>query len=152
MAPRVLVIDPDPATRQVLREFLAGAGFQSEETALLDGALVQMAGGLPAAVVLHDGIGGAQGVEILQSLRAHHPELPVLFIAQAGDHARATAARLAATCVNKPFRMDDLLAAVIRTVHGTGPLRRRRAARRRPARGSINGRCRPVELPRELTA
>jgi len=152
MAPRLLVIDPDPATRQVLREFLASAGFQSEETPFLAGAPVQLAGGLPAAVVLHDGIGGAQGVEILQSLRAHHPELPVLFIAQGGDHVRTTVARLAATCVNKPFRMDDLLAAVIRTVHGTGPLRRPRGARRRPGRGSINGRYRPAELPRELTA
>jgi DNA-binding response OmpR family regulator len=153
MSPRLLVIDPDPGTRQILREFFASAGFQSDEMPLLDGVLVGLAGALPAAVVLHDGIGGPQGVEILQSLRAHHPELPVLFIAHGGDQARAAAARLAATaCVSKPFRMDDLLAAVMRAVHGTGPRRRPRGIRRRSGRGSTNGRYHPAELPRELTA
>ena len=84
MAPHLLVVDPDPGTRQILRECLANAGFQSEEAAFLDGALARLAGSRPAAVVVHDGI-GAEGVEILEALRAHHPDVPVVFIAQRGD-------------------------------------------------------------------
>jgi hypothetical protein len=54
--------------------------------------------------------------------------------------------------VDKPFRIDDLLAAVVRTVHGTGPLRRPAGVRRRPGSNGNNGRCRPAERPRERTA
>jgi DNA-binding NtrC family response regulator len=137
MAPRLLVIDPDPGTRQILREFLANAGFQSEETAFLQGALARLAGTRPAAVVVHDGIGGAQGVEILEALRSHHPELPVVFIAQSGDHRGMAEATTA--CVSKPFRIGDLLAAVVRTVHGTAPLRRPGGVRRRSRPNGTNG-------------
>jgi DNA-binding NtrC family response regulator len=153
MASHLLVIDPNPGTRQVLREFLANAGFQSEETAFLEGALAQLAGSRPAAVVVHDGIGGAQGVEILEALRAHHPDLPVVFIAQNGDHHGAAGTRLAATaCVSKPFRIGDLLAAVVRTVHGAAPLRRPGGVRRRSRPNGNKGLCRPAERPRERTA
>jgi DNA-binding NtrC family response regulator len=153
MAPHLLVIDPNPGTREFLREFFANAGFVSEETAFLDGALARLAGSRPGAVVVHDGMGGAQGVEILEALRAHHPDLPVVFIAQSGDHPGVAQARLAATaCVNKPFRIGDLLAAVVRTVHGTAPLRRPAGARRRSRPSAHNGWYRPAERPRERTA
>jgi DNA-binding NtrC family response regulator len=153
MGSRLLVIDPNPGTRQILREFLSSAGFQSEEAALLDGALARLAGSPPAAVVVHDGIDGAQGVEILESLRGHHPDLPVVFIAQGGDHAGAAAARLAATaCVHKPFRLPDLLATVVRAVHGAPPRRRRGGVRRRAWPGRDGSWQRSAERPRERTA
>jgi DNA-binding NtrC family response regulator len=153
MASHLLVIDPNPGTRQILREFLANAGFQSEETAFLDGALAQLAGNRPAAVVVHDGIGGAQGVEILEALRAHHPDLPVVFIAPGGDHRGVAEGRLAATaCVNKPFQIGDLLAAVVRTVHGTAAVRRPATIRRRSRPSRSNGWYCPAERPRERTA
>jgi two-component system nitrogen regulation response regulator NtrX len=152
MAPHLLVIDPDPGTRQILREFLASAGFQSEEAGFLDGALARLAGNPPAAVVVHDGIEGAEGLEILEALRAHHPDLPVVFIAQRGDHRVAAGASLSPTaCVSKPFQISDLLAAVVRTVDGPTPLRRPiRARRQRPS--GRKGWHHPAERPRERTA
>jgi DNA-binding response OmpR family regulator len=152
VAPHLLVIDPDPGTRKILREFLARAGFQSEEAAFLDGALARLAGSRPAAVVVHDGIEGAAGLEILEALRAHHPDLPVVFIAQRGDRRIAAGASLAATaCVSKPFHIADLLAAVVRTVDGPTPLRRPIRGRR-PRPSVRNGWHRPAERPRERTA
>jgi DNA-binding response OmpR family regulator len=133
-SPGILVVDADPATRQLLRDVFARAGFESEAADDLDSALVRVAGARPAAVVLHDGIAGPQGVELLENLRGQHPELPVVFIANGGPDARAAAARFAATaCLAKPFRMADLLAAVVRAVHFADPSPR--ARRRSPAGG-----------------
>src|SRR5262245_30556957 len=135
--PDLLIVDGDPATRQALREFLAGAGFASEEAADADSALGRAGGSKPAAIVLHDCLSGAQGLEILESLRVHHPDVPVVFIAQSGEpETRAAAARCAVTAyVNKPFRLADLLVTIVRAVDG--PARsRQRAVRRAPSRQS----------------
>jgi DNA-binding NtrC family response regulator len=153
MAPHLLVVDPDPGTRQILREFLANAGFPSEEAAFLDGALAQLAGNRPAAVVVHDGIEGAAGVEILEALRTHHPDLPVVFIAPTGDHRIASGAFLAPTaCLNKPFHISELLTAVVRAVHGPAVARRPRPGRHRSRPRGNNGWHLLAERPRERTA
>ena len=129
-SPGILVVDADPATRQLLRDGFARAGFESEAADDLDSALVRVAGARPAAVVLHDGIAGPQGVELVENLRVRHPELPVVFIANGGPDARAAAACFAATaCLAKPFRMADLLAAVVRAVHFADPSPRARISR-----------------------
>ncbi len=157
-APGLLVVDTDPATRQLLRDFFAGAGFESDEADDLETALARVAGVRPAAVVLHDGIPGAQGIEILESLRRRHPDLPVVFIARVGGlDARAAAAGVAATgYLAKPFRMADLLAAVVRTVHFPGPPPRahRRVGRRRSRSDRLDagGRRASADLAREGTA
>ncbi len=99
-SPGLLVVDGDPATRQVLREFLARAGFPSEEAADVTTALARAGGTKPAAIVLHDRLSGPQGLEILETLRADHPDVPVVFIAHlGGPEARAAAARCALTAV-----------------------------------------------------
>ncbi len=139
-AARLLIVDHEPSTRQLLREFLAGAGFPSDEASDAWTALERLAGDRPAAVVLHDHVPGEQGLEILQLLRAHHPDLPVVFIAQFGGvDTRAAAARLAPTeYLPKPFRVAELLATVRRTV-GIEPAASRR--RRVPVR--LRQRARP---------
>ncbi len=116
--PGLLVVDADPDTRSLLHEFFAHAGLVSEEASDLGGALARLAGRRPAAVVVHDRMGGPQGLELLQLLRSHHPDLPIVFIARPADpEARAAAGRLAVSAyVEKPFRVGDLLAAVLRTV------------------------------------
>jgi DNA-binding response OmpR family regulator len=130
----LLVVDHDPATRALLREFLARAGFATDEAPDADTALTRAAWSEPAAIVLHDGVSGEQGLEILQALRAQHPALPVVFIADVGSGARAAVARLApAACLSKPFRVTDLLATVRRALRPAAPARLRgRRARRVP--------------------
>ncbi len=155
--PGLLVVDGDPGTRGLLREFLAGAGFESEEAGDLQTALTRVAGTRPAAVILHDRIPGAQGVELVEILRARHPDLPVVFIADIRDaETRASAARLAATAyVDKPFRMSELLATVVRAVHfSRSRSRPRRAGRRHVSSARVESRERfdRAALPRERTA
>jgi DNA-binding response OmpR family regulator len=153
----ILVVDTDPATRQLLSDVFSRAGFESEAAADLESALLQVAGTRPAAVVLHDGIAGLQGVELLENLRGQHPELPVVFIAHGGPQAPAAAARVAAsTYLAKPFRMADLLAAVVRAVHAADSPPRARSrstlAGLRPPRPRQGRRRANAALARERTA
>jgi len=154
--PGLLIVDGDPATRRALREFLAGAGFASEEAADVTAALARARGTRPAAIVFHDRLAGAQGLEILEVLRAHQPDVPVVFIAQSGGpEVQAAAASSAVTAyLDKPFRLADLLASIDRAVHGPeGPPRGRRGSRRAAAsRGPESSRAEKVALPRERLA
>jgi two-component system nitrogen regulation response regulator NtrX len=155
--PGLLIVDGDPATRGALRDFLAGAGFASEEAADVTAALARTGGPRPAAIVFHDRLAGAQGLEILEVLRAHQPDVPVVFIAQdGGREVQAAAARSAVTAyLDKPFRLADLLASIEQAVHGAeGPSRGRRRPRRgAPSRGrSESSRAEKVALPRERFA
>jgi DNA-binding NtrC family response regulator len=130
--PGLLIVDGDPATRRALREFLAEAGFASEEAVDVDAALTRAGGPRPAAIVYHDRLAGAQGLEILEVLRAHQPGVPVVFIAKGeGFEGQAAAARSAVTAyLDKPFHLADLLASIDRAVHGPGsPSRGRRGSR-----------------------
>jgi CheY-like chemotaxis protein len=91
-APGLLVVDPDPGTRRLLREFLDGAGFVTDEAPDVGAALARLATWEPAAIVLHDGLSGRQGLEIVRLLRAERPALPVVFsasVAASGARARA---------------------------------------------------------------
>lgn len=154
--PGLLVVDGDPRTRELLRDFFASAGFESEAAGDLQTALARVSVVRPAAVVLHDCIPGAQGVELLEVLRARHPDVPVVFIADfGGADTRAAAARFAATCVDKPFRISELLATVVRAVDFSGPQFRPRHAGRRAVRSDrVGSGERPdnAALPRERTA
>jgi two-component system nitrogen regulation response regulator NtrX len=135
----LLVVDADPETRQLLREFLARAGYQNQEASDVDAALAAVSGTQPAAVVLHDHVPGEQGLELLQLLRAQHPDLPVVFIAQLGGHAdQDAAARLDRVAyVGKPFRVPDLLAVVRRAVAPAASPGRRRPGVREPKRRTL---------------
>jgi CheY-like chemotaxis protein len=132
----LLVVDSDPETRQLLREFLAGAGYPNQEASDVATALAAVSGAQPAAVVLHDHVPGEQGLELLQILRAQHPDLPVVFIAQLGGPADQDAAtRLDRVAyVGKPFRVPDLLAVVRRAVAPAASPGRRRPGVRAPGR------------------
>jgi len=136
--PGLLIVDGDPATRHALREFLAGAGFASEEAADVGAALARAGGTRPAAIVLHDHLAGAQGLEILEVLRAQQPDVPVVFIAHdGGPEVRAAAVRCSVSAyLDKPFHLSDLLASIDRAVHGPkSPSRGGRGLPRRAPEG-----------------
>jgi DNA-binding response OmpR family regulator len=124
VGPDLLIVDQDAATRGLLREFLGRAGFTTDEAPDAESALARAAWSEPAAIVLHDGVSGAQGLEILQTLRAEHPALPVVFIADFGAATRAASSGLdPAACLAKPFRVPDLMATVRRALAPAAPAR-----------------------------
>ena len=126
--PRVLVIEDDPALRDVLCEALAGEGYQvlpSDHTvAPLDVQQLR-----PSLVVLDLMLGGEpEGYGWLEAVRAWRwtARLPVLvcsgFLAPEAPASHRVQA-LADVTVPKPFALDQFLAAVAGCVNVAAPAR-----------------------------
>jgi len=120
LANPILLVDDDPAMRAMLRDFLAGAGFRTQEAADTDELLALVPRVAPAAIILDHELPGDWGLEILSTLRRQWPHIPVIVItAFGGPRLRAEAIRLgAAGYLDKPFRVSELLAVLRRLLTG----------------------------------
>ncbi len=150
---RVLVVDDDPSTRTVLREFLRMEGYAVDEARDADAAMEKVTSWLPDLLLLDIMMPGRDGLEFLAALR-RTSDVPVILLTAKDDEGdRVVGLRLGADdYVVKPFSPAEL-AARIATV-----LRRVRAGRA-PARlefdalhidlasREVTVRGRPVELP-----
>jgi two-component system response regulator AtoC len=135
----VLIVDDEPAVLFLLREVLeerghrvVSAGHGAEAAALADQGLLQ-----EVDLVLTDyAMPELDGLGLLEHLRRHDPELPVVLLTARGSE------RLAARSIKqgafdylpKPFELDELEAVVARALE-TGSLRRE--ARRSSAQASL---------------
>src|SRR5688500_9853096 len=111
-APRVLVVDDDPALRSLFSELLHD-DFGAAVDAVPDGraAVVALSAGAYALVVLDLLMPVADGFAVLRWLASRPPEARVPVIACTGvqQSQREEALRLgAAVCLAKPFDLDDL--------------------------------------------
>lgn len=113
---RILVVEDDTALREALEETLQDAGFTVNVAA--DGAeamrIVERAG--PSLVVSDVQMGPVDGLELLASLREHHPELPVVLMTAYGSIEQAVSAmqRGAMDYLAKPFEASALIEMVQR--------------------------------------
>ena len=112
----VFVIDDEGDVRDAMREFLAAAGrrvevFESGE-AFLDGYRSDRRG----CLILDAGLPGMSGLQVLERLKGAGHSLPVIMITGHADVPMAIAAMKAGALdfIEKPFRHDDLLAAIDR--------------------------------------
>ena len=123
---RVLVIEDDPALRQMLCEALTDEGYQvlpsDHPVAPIDVQQLR-----PSVVVLDLMLGGEpEGYCWLEAIRAWHStaRLPVLvcsgYLAPEAPAAHRVQA-LADVTVPKPFALDEFLAAVARCVMAADP-------------------------------
>jgi DNA-binding response OmpR family regulator len=112
-APRILIVDDEPAIRSLLVRALNAEGYQA--VALNDGLA-----GLDAAltaddpydlVITNNCMPHLGGAELVAQLRAARPSLPILHL---DDSSRPEAAVLPEDVPNlrKPFRLDTMLARV----------------------------------------
>ena len=135
---RVLVVDDDPAIREMLAEYLSGHGYQ---VALADsGAAMraQMARAAPAAVLLDVGLPGEDGLTLARYLREHY-DVGIIMITGAGDVVdRVAGLEVGADdYIAKPFDPRELrarLKSVLRRV-AAKPAEARPAAQRRVSIG-----------------
>jgi|SRR5947209_4885471 len=120
---RLLVVDDDRALRDVLRRTLTLAGYEVRLTESGSGALAEVAGSVPDAVVLDIGLPDIDGVEVCRLLRREGNRVPVLMLT-ARD---AVADRIdgldagADDYLVKPFDIDELkarLRALLRRAGG----------------------------------
>ena len=117
--PTVLVVEDDPAVRELFGEALGPAGYGVEASATLPEALAILGrGGI--AVILTDALGADRtgpDLAFFGSLRAVAPGVPII-LCTARPWARDVDAgrhRLVAV-LPKPFELDGLLGAIARAV------------------------------------
>lgn len=122
MAKRVLVIDDDAKTRDLVAAFLGGAGYEVHGAE--DGAAgLRLAAAEPPEVVILDlQMPGMDGYKVCQVLRRglRTKRIPIVMLTASDDpHLNREAyAAGAQACVPKPFRQEGLIAAIEVAVSG----------------------------------
>jgi CheY-like chemotaxis protein len=137
IAGRILVVDDDPAVRQVSAEMLREAGYDVLEAESGHAALAALGRGEIYDVLVVDvAMPGLNGVETVRQARQRWPALRVLYITGYADLAGPDVQLGSEPVLQKPFRLNHLTAAVrdvmTRAHHEVGasvvqfePLRRR---------------------------
>jgi len=116
----ILVVDDEADIRELVTGLLEDEGFSPRSAHDSASALAAVNERLPALVVLDVWLQNSamDGIEILEELKASHPELPVVIISGHGTIETAVAAikKGAYDFVEKPFNADRLVIAVTRAL------------------------------------
>jgi len=114
---RVLVVEDDPGTRDLLVELLSGEGY--EVRAAADGleGIAAANGFRPDVIVLDLGLPRMDGRDFLVAYRAAAGPAAVVIVTGAID----AEAPLADVVLEKPFRIDHLLGEIAARPRGTSP-------------------------------
>jgi DNA-binding response OmpR family regulator len=118
-APAVLVVEDDTSLRVALAELLDEAGFKVSSASNGYSGLRLAALERPRVVLLDLGLPELTGIEVLRELRSAPETRDMGVIVITGNAARLAEARLAGAdlIVEKPFDLDELLAAVHRAAN-----------------------------------
>ena len=109
---RVLVVEDDPDTRDVLVRLVRRAGGEAVTAGSAPEALAGILRGLPRAVLLDLMLPGLSGLEVLRTIRAHG--LPVRVAVATAVHDLGTFGDIGALRPDAVFRKPLDLAAVKR--------------------------------------
>lgn len=121
MKKRVLLVEDDAVSRELLFEWLAREGFEVQAVTSLDSARVALTQATPHAVLLDIGLGAQNGLELAAWIRRQAPLASVPVIAVTA-HAMIADREfiLQAGCndyVPKPVNFDRLRESLQRWVH-----------------------------------
>jgi len=119
--PRILVIEDEPAVAAFMRTALERRGYDVVPSPSAAGGLRLLATGDFRGVISDFRTpGGINGADLHDWLRRHKPELASRIVFITGDTASVETMELLAQdgtpCVEKPFRVHQLLAAVEKTI------------------------------------
>ena len=106
----ILVVDPDPAIRSLIRALLRRDGFLSDEADSADAALDLQPASNHAAVVVEPRMAG--GDALLQALISHDTANVIIMTTSTALQARYAAAPGVRAALLKPFVIDELSAIV----------------------------------------
>jgi DNA-binding NtrC family response regulator len=118
--PRVVVVDDDRSSRELLTRILASEGYAV--TALADGreaiALLDREGDAPDLVVSDIRMAEIDGLQVTDTFRAKAPDTPVILVTAFGnvDGALEAIRRGAADYISKPYDVDAIKLVVNRTL------------------------------------
>ena len=121
MAADILIVDDEPYIRKAIFGVLEDGGYTPRDVA--DGAAALEAidsGPPPALVILDVWLEGSEldGMDVLEAVHLHHPEVPVIMISGHGtiDTAVAAIKQGAYEFIEKPLDSDRLLLTVARAL------------------------------------
>ena len=112
--PKVIIVDDDRETREMVRTILEGAGARVESAASADEARAVMSTWSPGVVISDIAMPRETGYTFVQKLRTSNNPVPAIALtayARRGDAEEALAAGFQAY-LSKPVRPSDLLHAV----------------------------------------
>ncbi|MDR3473275.1 MAG: EAL domain-containing protein [Devosia sp.] len=112
----ILVVDDDPATRELVTTALRHEGFDVRQAASGEAALELVAGETIGLLLLDMGLPGMSGLDVVRALREQPKTaaLPIMVLTGKGDeYPLATSLGVGADAyLTKPIRLDELVARV----------------------------------------
>ena len=121
-AGNVLLVDDDEEVASLVGEMLRHLGYEVTHAASATAALGALANDRQVDIVFSDVMmpGGMNGVELAREIRACLPHLPVLLTSGYAEAAQKAAAAEGVHVLAKPYRLEDLAAALHEAVEATG--------------------------------
>lgn len=124
--PRILVVDDDPVTCELLSEVFVRHGFVVRSERHSEAAVSALADFCPDVLVSDIRMKTRyDGLNLLEHVRREGPGTPVILMTAFGsiDTAVRAVKEGAFDYISKPFRMDDVVAAVRRALNSQAPAR-----------------------------
>lgn len=114
----VLLVEDDEHVRLATTQSLRLAGLQSHGVDSAEGAQAWLKPGFSGVVVCDVQLPGDSGLQLLQALKEHDPELPVILVTGHGDIGMAVEAMRdgAWDFIEKPFSAEHLVEVVRRAL------------------------------------
>ncbi|WP_061936141.1 sigma-54 dependent transcriptional regulator [Aureimonas sp. AU22] len=113
MAADILIVDDEADIRELVAGLLDDEGYETRTASNSDMALQAIADRVPRLIFLDIWLQGSRldGLDVLDAIRAQHPEVPVVMISGHGNIETAVSAirRGAYDYIEKPFKADRLV-------------------------------------------
>jgi CheY-like chemotaxis protein len=112
----VLLVEDDNEVAALAEEMLEQLGFEVIRVASAKAALGALSNGRSIDLVFSDVMmpGGMNGIELAREIRSRRRDLPVILTSGYPDAARLQAEAAGVRIIPKPFRLDELSAALPR--------------------------------------
>src|SRR5579884_1464067 len=113
MASDILIVDDEADIRELVAGILQDEGYEARTARDSDDAIAAIQSRRPSLVFLDIWLQGSRldGLQLLDAIKAQHPELPVVMISGHGNIETAVAAikQGAYDFIEKPFKADRLV-------------------------------------------
>jgi two-component system nitrogen regulation response regulator NtrX len=123
MASDILIVDDEPDIRELVAGILQDEGHGTRTARDSDEALAAVVAHRPNLVFLDIWLKGSRldGLQLLDSLKQEHPELPIVLITGHGNSETAVSAinRGAYDLIEKPFKADRLMLVAKRVLENS---------------------------------
>ena len=127
MSVDILVVDDEADIRELVAGILQDEGFSTRTARNADEALTSVQSRRPNLIFLDIWLQGSRldGLQVLETIKASHPEVPVVMISGHGNIETAVSAiqKGAYDFIEKPFKADRLILVANRAIE-TSQLRR----------------------------